>query len=94
MDKKSLADLAEARNGFPGICWRAADASRLVMGCGKGRWSRKVYDHIRDGSAQQNHHNHIADPPRHAATVNVVARKGRKNTPGVRGTRHVFPGPA
>jgi len=93
MDKKSLADLTEACNSFRGNgphYW-VADAFRLLMGGGKSRWSRKVYDHIRDGNAQQNHNHHIADPSHHPATVNVIARKGRKNTPRVRGTRHVLP---
>src|SRR6266436_4926551 len=77
-----------------GICRWAADVARLAMGCGKGRWPRKVYDHISNGSAQQNHNNHIADPPHHAATANVVAREGRKKAPEVRETRHVLPRPA
>ena len=76
-----------------GICRWAADATRLVMRCGKGRWPRKVYDHGRNGSAQQNDNDDIADPPHHAATANVVARKGWKHTPGARGTRHALPGP-
>src|SRR5882724_12793004 len=76
-----------------GICRWAADAARLVMRCGKGRWPRKVYDHGRNGRAQQNNNDHIADPPHHAATANVVARKGW-NTPGVRGTRNALSGPA
>ena len=77
-----------------GICRCAADATHLAMRCGKGRWPRKVYDHISNSSAQQNDNDHIADPPHHAATANVVARKGWKNTPGVRGTRHGLPAAA
>jgi len=94
MDEKSLADLKVACNRFPWICSWAEDASRLSMGCGKGRWPRKVQDHVGDGDAQQNHKNHIADSSHYAATANVVTRKSRENTRGMRGMQRIFPGPA
>lgn len=60
----------------------------------KGTGTGEVDDRVGHSGAEQNHHNNAANATQHAAAAYVVARKGWKNAPRVRGMRHTLAGPA
>src|SRR5262245_60822970 len=53
--------------------------------------SGHVHNAVSDDDTEQHHNHNIADAAYSSSAANIVERKRRKDTPGMRGAQHRFP---